>query len=74
MTNRHIKFGDLYPNEQFVTIKPGLETKVRDTINHNKLDQELNKYKESLSSTCFSEILEDSLNVIEEAEQYVLSS
>jgi hypothetical protein len=33
---------------------------------HNKLDQELNKYKQSLSLTCFSEILQDSLNVIEE--------
>lgn len=126
MTNRHIKFGDLYLNEQFVTIKPRAESKVRGAVNHiwlldrsgsmsrelprliedlklkhgelnpedtlsfgyfssegmyrfvfkglkltseedhNKLDQELNKYKQSLSLTCFSEILQDSLNVIQE--------
>ena len=126
MTNRHIKFGDLYLNEQFVTVEPQAETKVRAAVNHiwlvdrsgsmsrelprliedlklrhrelntqdtlsfgyfssegmyrfvfkglkltteedhNKLDQELNKYKQSLSLTCFSEILQDSLNVIEE--------
>lgn len=126
MTNRHIKFGDLYLNEQFVTVEPQAETKVRAAVNHiwlvdrsgsmsrelprliedlklrhrelntqdtlsfgyfssegmyrfvfkglkltceedhNKLDQELNKYKQSLSLTCFSEILQDSLSVIEE--------
>ena len=126
MTNRHIKFGDLYLNEQFVTVEPQAESKVKAAVNHiwlvdrsgsmsqelprliedlkqrhrelaagdtlsfgyfssegqyrfvfkglkltteedhNKLDQELNKYKQSLSLTCFSEILEDSLNVIEE--------
>lgn len=126
MNNRHIKFGDLYLNEQFVTLEAQAETKVRGTVNHiwlvdrsgsmsqelprliedlklrhrelatgdtlsfgyfssegmhrfvfkglkltseedhNKLDQELNKYKQSLSLTCFSEILEDSLKVIEE--------